>query len=93
MQRLPDGMVRLGTDHRGQAVYGYPVAQTVAPQRPIVARPWAAWLVIGSFAAVIALFLLIGLAILAAVLALVAVCLTICVVVLRSLLRDLRKEK
>ncbi|SOE25667.1 hypothetical protein [Streptomyces sp. OK228] len=93
----PAAPPQIGIDSDGRPIYGWPQQPAVAPQQPIVARPWGMYLAGGcaavfalAFLGVIAFFLLIGLAIVAAVLALVAVALTICVVVLRDMWRQSR---
>jgi uncharacterized membrane protein len=58
-----------------------------------VARPWGAYIAGGTVAAIAAVFLMIGLAIVAMAVALCAVALTICVVVLRDVWRSAQRRE
>ncbi|MCX4912860.1 hypothetical protein [Streptomyces sp. NBC_00687] len=85
-------------DADGRPVYAWPQQPAVAPQQPIVARPWGMY-VAGGCGAVfavavlgaVAIAFMIGLAVVAVCLALAAVALTICVVILRDVWRKSRK--
>ncbi|WP_157868967.1 hypothetical protein [Streptomyces atriruber] len=61
--------------------------------QPIVARPWGAYIAGGCVAALVLVFVMIGLAILAVALAVATVCLTACTIALRSMWRQYLKEK
>jgi hypothetical protein len=84
---------QIGTDAYGRPVYGYPMAQPVAPQQPLVARPWGAYIALGLVGSIVATFFLIGLARAAMAVALSAVALTICVVVLRDVWRSAQRRE
>lgn len=87
------GLQQIGTDANGRPVYGYPLSQPVAPQQPLVAKPWGAYIALGFAGSIVAVLLLIGLAIAAMAVALCAVALTICVVVLRDVWRSTAPKK
>ncbi|MFJ4828448.1 hypothetical protein ACIP79_00680 [Streptomyces sp. NPDC088747] len=88
----------IGIDGNGRPIYAWPQPPAVAPQQPIVARPWGTYLAGGCGAVfavailgAVAIAFMIGLAVVAVCLALAAVALTICVVILRDVWRQSRQ--
>lgn len=91
MHTDPPPVAQVGIDRHGQPIYTWPQPPAVAPQQPIVARPWGMYFAGGCGAVfavavlgAVAIAFMIGLAVVAVCLALAAVALTICVVILRD---------